>query len=443
MKKVKLKEFLKQYKNKHMIQDDKTYGQVTISQTGEVFFRGEKHGTKIGRKRQFLIDLKNYPNTLIFIRQGVMKGGIGICPSEVNDCVVTENMPMFKIVDINPEYLINFIKSPVFKKEVNKLVPVGTAQKALHENKLLKIEIPYPSEKDQEKVVKKIQSMENEIKELEENFQKDQTFLIKLKQSILQEAVQGKLVKQNPKDESASELLKKIKKEKEKLIRGGKIKKGKDLPKIEEDEIPYGLPKGWVWCRLGDVCEYIQRGKSPKYSDIEEYPVIAQKCIQWKGFEMFKAKFIDPNTILKYGEERFVKTGDLLWNSTGLGTLGRIIIYDEKFNGYEKAVADSHVTIIRPTKKFAISKYLFSWFAGPIVQNEINDISTGSTKQTELATSTIREYLVPFPPLTEQKHIVAKVDKLMKFCEGLELEIKENKKSSELLMEAVLRESFE
>jgi len=84
MKKIKLKQVLKQYKNKHMIQNDKTYRQVTISQTGKVSFRGEKHGIKIGRKRQFLIDLKNHPHTLIFIRQGVMKGGIGICPPEVD-----------------------------------------------------------------------------------------------------------------------------------------------------------------------------------------------------------------------------------------------------------------------------------------------------------------------------------------------------------------------
>ena len=69
MKKVKLKQVLKNYKNKHMIQDDKTYRQVKISQTGKVSFRGEKLGTNIGRKRQFLIDLKNHPNTLIFIRQ--------------------------------------------------------------------------------------------------------------------------------------------------------------------------------------------------------------------------------------------------------------------------------------------------------------------------------------------------------------------------------------
>ncbi len=188
MKKVKLKQVLKNYKKKHMIQNDKSYRQVTISQTGDVSFRGEKHGTKIGRKRQFLIDLKNHPNTLIFIRQGVMKGGIGICPPEVDGCVVTENMPMFDIVGINPDYLLNFIKSPLFKEDVSKLVPIGTAQKALHENKLLEIEIPYLSEEKQKGMVKKIQSIEKEVKQLEGKSSYDKNLLQKLRQSILQEA---------------------------------------------------------------------------------------------------------------------------------------------------------------------------------------------------------------------------------------------------------------
>ena len=103
--------------------------------------------------------------------------------------------------------------------------------------------------------------MEKEIKKLGKNVSHDDSLLTKLKQSILSEAVSGKLVKQNPKDESSVELLKKIKKEKEKLIKGGKIKKGKELPMIEDDEIPYELPNGWVWCRLGDVCWINPRNK--------------------------------------------------------------------------------------------------------------------------------------------------------------------------------------
>src|SRR3989344_362121 len=110
MSKIKLQNVLKQYKETHWVKPDVTYKQVTISQTGKVSFRGEKKGIKIGRKRQFKINLKEHPNTLIFIRQGVYKGGIGICPPEVDGCIVTENMPMFDIVQINPKFLDYYIK---------------------------------------------------------------------------------------------------------------------------------------------------------------------------------------------------------------------------------------------------------------------------------------------------------------------------------------------
>ena len=258
-----------------------------------------------------------------------------------------------------------------------------------------------------------------------------------LKKSILQEAIQGKLVPQITKEGTAQELLEQIRQEKQKLVREGKLKKsvltdsvifkGDDNKYFEKngntemnitDEIPFEIPDSWSWVRLNDICSYIQRGKSPKYSLIKKYPVVAQKCNQWSGFSIDKAQFIDPDTLSSYGEERILQDGDLMWNSTGLGTLGRMAIYCSTLNPYELAVTDSHVTVIRAMKKFVLPQYLYYYFTSNTVQSVIEDKSDGSTKQKELATATVKTYLVPIPPLMEQSRIISKIEQLASIMRG-------------------------
>ena len=222
-----------------------------------------------------------------------------------------------------------------------------------------------------------------------------------LKNAILQLAIQGKLVPQDPNDEPASVLFEKIQAEKEKLIAEGKIKKTKKTsdkrPLDVEVDFPFEIPVSWEWVKLKDICSYIQRGKSPVYSDIREFPVISQKCIQWSGFDISVAKFIDENTLNKYSEDRFLQNNDILWNSTGLGTLGRVAIYKKQLNPFSLAVADSHVTVIRLIN--IRSDFLYLYLSSPSVQLYIESQSDGSTKQKELSQKTISNYLIPLPPL--------------------------------------------
>ena len=240
------------------------------------------------------------------------------------------------------------------------------------------------------------------------------------KNAILQEAIQGRLVPQDPNDEPASVLLERIRKEKQQLVKEGKLKK-KDLEEkpISEDEIPFEIPDNWEWVRLENITTYISRGKSPVYSEIQKYPIVAQKCNQWSGFSLEKAKFADPKTVEKYTEERLLRDGDLLWNSTGLGTLGRMAIYDSNVNQYGWAAADSHVTVIRTLPEFSNYQYLYYYFASNEVQSVIEDKSDGSTKQKELSQETVRKYLVPLPPLAEQKRIVERIEQLFKEIDKL------------------------
>ena len=331
---------------------------------------------------------------------------------------------------INRWFVLYFLESPYF---IDEATFKGTANQqriivGYLENKLF----PLPPLAEQERIVGKI----GLVMPIIDKYSKSQELLDKmnvvlnecLKKSVLQEAIQGKLVPQIAEDGTAQELLEQIKAEKQKLVKEGKLKKSalassvifrgddnKYWEKSEDgavcidEEIPFEIPSNWAWVRLDDICSFIHRGKSPKYSPIKKYPVVAQKCNQWDGFSIEKAKFIEPQSISSYNDEYFLQDRDLMWNSTGLGTLGRMAIYHTILNPYELAVADSHVTVIRPYKTYIVSEYLYYYFASNTVQSVIEDKSDGSTKQKELATKTVKAYLVPIPPFAEQQRIVQKI----------------------------------
>lgn len=258
----------------------------------------------------------------------------------------------------------------------------------------------------------------------------------RLRGTLLQLAVMGKLLPQDPSDEPASKLLAKISEEKEQLIEEGKIRRQRALPKITPEEIPFEIPESWEWIRLGDIAEYVQRGRSPKYSDIKQIPVISQRCIQWSQLDINSARYIDPDSLENYQEERFIREGDLLWNSTGTGTLGRIRIYMNEFASFEKIVADSHVTVVR----FLLmeNQYLLNYLKSPIIQYGIEDRAAGSTNQIELNLGIILNVLLPIPPIEEQKRIVEKLDQLMEFCDQLETKIKQRTQVSGELTDSLV-----
>jgi type I restriction enzyme S subunit len=249
-----------------------------------------------------------------------------------------------------------------------------------------------------------------------------ETSIDELKQTLLQLAVMGKLVQQDPNDEPASELLKRIQAEKAKLIAEGKIKKSKPLEPITEEEKLFGLPHGWEWVRLGDVCSYIQRGKGPAYVDNSDFFVISQKCVRWTGLDLSQARFIDPESVTKYEAIRLLCEGDILWNSTGTGTIGRACLVPPLVNK-QFLVADSHVTVVRPIGLWSI--FLWRWIHSPSVQSQIEGVASGTTNQIELNTSTVISHLFPLPSLEEQHRIVAKVDELMAICDQLKTRITE------------------
>ncbi|MDO8622908.1 MAG: restriction endonuclease subunit S [archaeon] len=260
----------------------------------------------------------------------------------------------------------------------------------------------------------------------------NKNYINKLRQQILQEAVQGKLISQDPKDEPASELLKKIKAEKDKLIRDGKIKKQKPLDSISEDEIPYELPKGWEWVRLGDICDYGSsdktEGKNLKDNvwvlDLEDIESISSKLIA-------KIRFLDRKS--KSTKNIFYK-GDVLFNKLR-PYLDKVLVADE---------SGVCTTEILPLRVFGnnLNPFYLRWFLkSPSLMSYINSVTYGM-KMPRLGTEDGKKALIPLPPLPEQKRIVEKVDKLIVYCNELEKQVKENQENSEKLVGAVLKESF-
>ena len=337
--------------------------------------------------------------------------------------------------DLCNKFLFYYMMSPDFDAYANNTDNAkGVAYPAINDDRLYKALIPIPPLGEQFRIVSAIESVDASIRDYggkEEALRTlNDSFPEALKKSILQEAVQGKLVPQDPSDEPAEVLLERIQAEKQRLIKEGKIKRDKHesvifrrdnshyekLDGVErciDGELPFEIPDSWGWVRLIDICEYIQRGKSPKYSPIKKYPVIAQKCNQRSGFSIEKAQFIEPESIASYGNERFLQDNDLMWNSTGLGTLGRMAIYKSALNPYELAVADSHVTVIRPLKGFISPQYLYYYFSNPTVQSVIEDQADGTTKQKELSATTVRAYWIPLPPYNEQLRIVDQIEAVL------------------------------
>lgn len=299
----------------------------------------------------------------------------------------------------------------------------GTALPTINMDKLKRRWIPLPPIEEQERIVAKIEELLPLVERYDkawsrlENFNK--RFPGDLQKSILQLAIQGKLVEQHENEGTAEELYQQIQAEKQTLIKAGKIKTGKTLPEITEDETPFEIPESWKWVRLDDlVTKEIKRGKSPTYVPQSGTLVFAQKCNTKAGcIDLSLSHFLDETKLTKYPESEFMRDKDIVINSTGNGTLGRVGFYRDSDNLKQlPLVPDSHVTVIRASS-IIFAEYVF--YGLKYYQPYLEKLGSGSTNQTELSAGTVRALLFPLPPLAEQKRIVAKLEEVLPLCDGL------------------------
>lgn len=171
------------------------------------------------------------------------------------------------------------------------------------------------------------------------------------------------------------------------------------------------FPNNWTLATIGEASSYIQRGKSPKYSEDSQLAVINQKCIRWNQLQTEHQKYIHPKQIPAWDANRHIRQGDILWNSTGTGTVGRAYLV-KSADCHPPKVVDSHVTIVRPNLEVD-SRIIFYWIKGPDVQNRIEELCDGSTNQVELSRAAISEIQIPLPPINEQRRIADKLDRVL------------------------------
>ena len=315
-------------------------------------------------------------------------------------------------------------------KESNQLASVGTAMPGLSANRLKGLLFPLPPYQEQHHIVSKLKEVIPYVErfgETEDALSRlNSEIRVYLKKSILQESIQGKLVLQNALDEPVSALLQRIKEEKQRLVKEGKLKKkdvvdstifrgddnryyeqiGKTVTDIT-DEIPFEIPESWEWCRISQCCERIFSGKSPIYSKTPtKHMIIGQQANQWERIEMQYVKYGTEEYANKIEEYQYLLDGDVLLNSLGNGTLGRCGIFESIT---ERVLTDGHLLVFRTISK-ALAKYILFYLT--VNYTEINKNADGSTNQTFLNLSKVSKYLIPLPPIKEIERIVIKKEEL-------------------------------
>lgn len=257
----------------------------------------------------------------------------------------------------------------------------------------------------------------------------------KIRELILEFAIRGKLVSQDPKEETASTLLKLIANEKDELIKQGKLKPEKPLPEIKDEEVPFRMPNGWSLARLGEITNKIGSGSTPRGGresyEREGILFLRSQNIWNHGIELNDVAFISKETHEAMSGTK-VMPNDILLNITG-GSLGRSTIFPTHLG---EANISQHVTIIRPTNP-ETRAFLHLCIISPYGQRLIWGRQVGANRE-GLSKKVLELFEIPIPPLAEQHRIVAKVDELMTLCDELEKQENHHLKSHQLLIETLL-----
>lgn len=372
-------------------------------------------------------------------RAMIHKGDILICARNgsralVGKCAIVDKDGMafgaFMAKYSSPfnQYIKLFIDSPSFRQQLDgvKTETINQITQDMLKNQLC----PLPPVNEQIRIVEMFYRLlpyiERYGKAEEHLTALNTTFPEALKKSILQEAVQGKLVPQNPDDEPASILLERIRAEKQELIKQGKIKKSKHesiivtrdkIPyeiidgkeRCIADEVPFEIPESWEWCRLG-ICLDVRDGThdTPKYVP-QGIPLVTSKNLCNGHIDFSTAKLISIQDHEAISQRSKIDNGDIMFAM--IGSIGNPVLYygDEYFS-------IKNMALFKKIQSGMDMSYVYLFLL--LAQDDMKKYASGGV-QSFVSLSYLRNYYIPVPPLSEQKRIVEKIEELMTFCEKL------------------------
>jgi type I restriction enzyme S subunit len=341
---------------------------------------------------------------------------------------------------IKDNLLFKFLKSAEGLRQI-RFHGRGTVRQALRFEDLCKIEISIPSYEEQEILIASIENTEIESNLISSELTHQLDLIKQLRQAFLREAMQGKLVKSANTKETGQQLLAKIKAEKAQLIAEKKLKKEKELASISEDEIPFEIPEHWSWCRLGEISNFIS-GTNFNSSDFKKGEGV--KCIKITNAgvgELIETDDVLPYNFIEKYSNYIVYQGDLILALTR-PYIAEGLKISKCNNVYNNSLLNQRVALIRNYPSIS-NEYIYKYLRSDYVLNKYKSMFEGKGQQPNLKKEDVTELLFPLPPLHEQEKIVAKLEELMAFCDGLEQSIKESQGYNEKLLQQVLREALQ
>lgn len=368
-----------------------------------------------GDKVQFYKGQVLYSKLRPYLKKILVAPNDGICSSEI--------VPFNLFGNIDSQYVVYFLKSPHVDFIINS-VTYGVKMPRVGTETMVELPFPLPPLAEQKRIVAKIEELLPYIDRYEQAWSKLEQFNGRfpedLKKSLLQYAIQGKLVEQCPEEGTAEELFAQIQQEKQRLIAEKKIKKEKPLPEITDDEKPFDIPESWKWVRLGVISWSLDAGKSPKCDkqpvNGNNWGVITTTAIQLGHFEQTQNKILpknfDVNPIMQ------IRRGDILitragpTNRTGVACL----VNDIRYN----LILSDKTLRINMTNRFINKDYIVMAINSPPIRALVVELMSGMDKQqVNVSQDKYKTLLIPLPPLAEQKRIVEKLEKLSPLCEQL------------------------